>query len=265
MMNNAKLQDIVAVGSGNVAEAIALACRDCPTLNLRQIVARNTERAKQIASMAQCDWCDDLGAAADADLYIISVSDRAIEQVTGALRRREGSVVVHTAGSIGQDVLGRERCGVLYPFQTFTKGRRIDFSSVPLFVDGCDEQTLTQIEQVANALSQRVWRATSECRRDIHLTGVLACNFVNALYAMAADHLTERQGLPFDVLRPLIEETARKAIESTHPSMVQTGPAVRGDKEVSARHQQMLADDERKQQIYKLLTEQIWETSKKTL
>ena len=264
-MDNNTPEHIVIVGSGNVAEAIALAIHDCPTLTLRQIVARNSERAQHIATLAECDWCDDLGRAADADLYIISVSDRAVEQVAQQLRRSEGSIVVHTAGSIAVEALGNDRCGVLYPFQTFTKGRRIDFSAIPLFVEGSDEATTELIEQVARTLSSRVWRATSECRRDIHLTGVLACNFVNSLYAMAADHLMERQELPFDVLRPLIEETARKAIDSEHPATVQTGPAVRGDKEVSARHQQMLSDCERKQQIYKLLSEQIWETSKKTL
>ena len=264
-MENNTIKNIVIAGSGNVAEAIALAVHDCPTLTLRQIVARNSERAQHIALLAECDWCDDLGRAADADLYIISVSDRAVEQVAQQLRRSEGSIVVHTAGSIEVEALGNKKSGVLYPFQTFTKGRRVDFSAIPLFVEGSDEATTELIEQVARTLSSRVWRATSECRRDIHLTGVLACNFVNSLYAMAADHLMERQGLPFDVLRPLIEETARKAIDSEHPATVQTGPAVRGDKEVSARHQQMLSDCERKQQIYKLLTEQIWETSKKTL
>ena len=264
-MENNTIKNIVIAGSGNVAEAIALAVHDCPTLSLRQIVARNSERAQHIASLAECDWCSDLSQAADADLYIISVSDRAVEQVAQQLRRSEGSIVVHTAGSIDAEALGSEKCGVLYPFQTFTKGRRVDFSAIPLFVEGSDEATTEQIEQVARTLSSRVWRASSECRRDIHLTGVLACNFVNSLYAMAADHLAERQGLPFDVLRPLIEETARKAIDAEHPAIVQTGPAVRGDKEVSARHQQMLSESERKQQIYKLLTEQIWETSKKTL
>ena len=92
---------------------------------------------------------------------------------------------------------------------------------------------------------------------------VLACNFVNALYAMAADRLSEREGLPFDILRPLIEQTARKAVEADHPREVQTGPAVRGDKVVTDRHCAMLSGDSRQEEIYKLLTEYIWETSKK--
>jgi predicted short-subunit dehydrogenase-like oxidoreductase (DUF2520 family) len=90
----------------------------------------------------------------------------------------------------------------------------------------------------------------------------LACNFVNALYAMAADRLSEHADLPFDVLRPLIEETACKAIEATHPRCVQTGPAVRGDFSVAERHTAMLQSELQKD-IYKLLTQYIWQTSKK--
>jgi predicted short-subunit dehydrogenase-like oxidoreductase (DUF2520 family) len=116
--------------------------------------------------------------------------------------------------------------------------------------------------EVAKALSRRVYRLGYERRREIHLTGVLACNFVNALYAMAADRLGEHASLPFDVLRPLIEETARKAIDAEHPRRVQTGPAVRGDFSVAERHEAMLGEG-REQEIYKLLTQQIWQTSKK--
>jgi predicted short-subunit dehydrogenase-like oxidoreductase (DUF2520 family) len=150
----------------------------------------------------------------------------------------------------------------LYPFQTFTAGRRVDFSAVPLFIEGSDEEVTQAIEHVANALSHRVYRASSKRRREIHLTGVFACNFVNALYSMATDLLSEREGLPFDVLRPLIEETAAKAVEAQHPRDVQTGPAVRGDKAVAERHTAMLTD-ENQQELYKLLTEYIWQTSRK--
>ena len=45
---------VVVVGSGNVAEAFALAVADCWGVELRQVVARNAERAAQIAAMAGC-------------------------------------------------------------------------------------------------------------------------------------------------------------------------------------------------------------------
>ena len=262
-MSTKPIRSISVVGSGNVAETIALAIAECEELQLAQIVARNGERGQQLAAMTGAEWCRDAGEAAEADLYIICVSDRAVGDVAATLPTYDSAVVVHTAGSIEMDVLGEGRRGVFYPFQTFTAGRRVDFSQVPLFVEGCDEPTTQALERVAHTLSRRVYRATSQRRREIHLTGVLACNFVNALYAMAADRLHEREGLPFDILRPLIEQTARKAVEADHPRQVQTGPAVRGDKGVTARHCEMLAADSRQEEIYKLLTEYIWETSKK--
>lgn len=257
------IKTISVVGSGNVAEAIALAVAECKELQLKQIVARNPVRGRALAEMTGAEWTADVEQAAEADLYIISVSDRAVGEVASRLPMRTDAIVVHTAGSVEMDVLGERARGVFYPFQTFTAGRRVDFQQVPLFVEGCDEPTTVELERVAHLLSHRVYRATSQRRREIHLTGVLACNFVNALYAMAADRLSEREGLPFDILRPLIEQTARKAVEADHPREVQTGPAVRGDKAVTARHCEMLAGDSREEEIYKLLTEYIWETSKK--
>ena len=257
------IKTISVVGSGNVAEAIALAVAECKELQLKQIVARNPVRGRAIAEMTGAEWTADVEQAAEADLYIISVSDRAVGEVASRLPMRDDTIVVHTAGSVEMDVLGERARGVFYPFQTFTAGRRVDFQQVPLFVEGCDEPTTVELERVAHLLSHRVYRATSQRRREIHLTGVLACNFVNALYAMAADRLSEREGLPFDILRPLIEQTARKAVEADHPREVQTGPAIRGDKVVTDRHCAMLSGDSRQEEIYKLLTEYIWETSKK--
>lgn len=262
-MSTKDIYSVVVVGSGNVAESVAVAVAECEDMVLRQIVARNEERGRAIAALTNSEWCAEECRATDADLYLICVSDRAVGEVAARLGRRDGAIVAHTAGSVAMDALGEQMRGVFYPFQTFTAGRRVDFSQVPIFVEGCEEEVTERLEHFAARLSRRVYRADSARRREIHLTGVLACNFVNALYAMAADRLAEREGLPFDILRPLIEQTAIKAIESEHPRRVQTGPAVRGDKQVEARHLAMLEGDERGKEIYKLLTEYIWETSKK--
>lgn len=260
------ITDIVIVGSGNVAEALAVAVAAADGLHLRGVAARNETRAAAIASMAGGVWHGAIGDAPAADLYLVAVSDRAVSDAAAALPRAEGAVVAHTAGSVAVDALrgaGWESCGVVYPFQTFTAGRRIDFSRVPLFVEGADEGITQRLEAFASRLSHAVYRASSERRRTIHLTGVLACNFVNALYSMAADELAVREGLPPTVLHPLIEETARKAVSLGHPREGQTGPAVRGDMTVAERHEAMLADEPLQRDIYRLLTEYIWETSRK--
>ena len=258
----------VIAGSGNVAEAIALAVAEADGAEAVQIVARNAARAAAIAEKARCAWCDDFSRAADADIYVIAVSDRAVGKVAAALRRSEGAVTVHTAGSVEADVLRRggaahEAYGVLYPFQTFTAGRRVDFAEVPLFIEGSDADTERRIERFARLLGRRVEHASSQRRRAIHLAGVLGCNFVNALYCMAAEWLDSSEGLPFEVLQPLIAETARKAADAADPRRVQTGPAVRGDSAVTERHMRMLGATPRQREIYRLLSEYIWETSRK--
>ena len=128
------IKAISVVGSGNVAEAIALAIAESDELQLKQVVARNEQRGPQLSAMTGAEWCADVEQAADADLYIICVSDRAVGEVASRLPLRDDAIVVHTAGSVEMDVLGARARGVFYPFQTFTAGRRVDFQQVPLFV-----------------------------------------------------------------------------------------------------------------------------------
>ncbi len=254
----------VVVGSGNVAEAFARTLAECRGVDLVQIVARNQERGRSIAESVGTEWCGDAREAAEADIYIIAVSDRAVAEVARSLATSEDAIVVHTAGSVGIEALeGREgRRGIIYPLQSFSSGRRIALQSVPLFIEADADNARERIEELSAKLSSRVEYATSERRRVIHLAGVFVNNFVNHLYASGAD-IVSRVELDFDVLKPLIEETARKALESGDPRTVQTGPAIRGDRAVCERHVEMLSDDELKQQIYKYITESIWETSKK--
>ena len=256
-MNN-KTISVVVVGSGNVAEAIAVACSEAWGVELLAVVARNRERGEAVAALANCDFVAEFDAAPEADFHIIAVSDRAVGEVAEALPRYEDTIVVHTAGSVRMETLGRERCGVLYPFQTFTSSRRVDFSHVPLFVEGASEIIAQEIDLLAANLSSNCYRADAERRREIHLTGVLACNFVNALYRMAADRLQSEEGLSFEVLKPLIVETALKAAEAEHPRQVQTGPAVRGDKATAERHIKMLEQSPTEQEVYRLLNDYIF-------
>ena len=104
--------------------------------------------------------------------------------------------------------------------------------------------------------------ADSERRRTIHLAGVFVNNFTNHLYALGREIVAE-EGLDFEVLRPLIAETAAKALDSGNPAAVQTGPARRGDREVIERHLAILGKESTKGKIYNEITSSIWETSKR--
>ncbi len=247
------MRRVVIIGSGGVAESLALSISQCSELRLVQIFGRNRQRVKELSNRCRVTVCNTI---AQGDIYIIAVSDRAVAQVAESINPPQDSVVMHTSGSIDINAISHPRRGVLYPLQTFTAGRTVDISNVPFFVEGDGEVTA-----VAKILSSTVVEMDSQGRRELHLCAVFACNFVNSMYANAFD-IAQRSNIPFEWLKPLIGETCAKALAVDDPHTAQTGPAARGDKAVQQRHLEML-NDEKLEKIYKILSLQIWETSKK--
>ncbi len=257
-----RIERVVIIGSGNLAEALAQAIA-ASGARLVQIFARNAERGRAIAAMCGTEWCGDPERLAVADIYIVAVSDRAVGEVTECLPIPEGAVVAHTAGSVGMDVLAERYCrAVFYPMQTFTAGRRVDFREIPIFLEIGDKGLEPMLEEFARRLSDRVIWSDSEQRRRIHLAAVFVCNFVNHLYAVG-DSIATSAGLDFGVLKSLVRETAAKALDVEHPAEVQTGPAARGDSATMERHAEMLGGDELLKEIYSTISQSIWETSRK--
>ncbi len=194
-----------------------------------------------------------------ADVYIISVKDNALQEVIRQTTKgREEQLFVHTAGSMPMDVFKgyTSRYGVLYPMQTFSKERQVNFSEVPLFLEASDAVTLATLRVLADSVCQHVYELSSEERKYLHLAAVFACNFANHCYALSAEALTHVH-LPFDVMLPLIDETARK-VHELHPLDAQTGPAVRYDENV-IRMQSALIEDPLMREIYERMSQSIHE------
>ena len=191
------------------------------------------------------------GLPLEADAFIVAVKDSALEEVVRrATKGREQQLFLHTAGSMPMSLFegNTSRYGVFYPMQTFSKERLVDFAEIPIFIEGADPA----IRPLAESISRRVYELTTEARKYLHLSAVFACNFVNHCYALSAE-LLEQHGLPFDVMLPLIDETARK-VHELHPHDAQTGPAVRYDENVIRMQSALLADNPELQQIYELLS-----------
>ena len=251
---------VVVIGSGNVAESLARAIAEADGLELVQLFARNEERGRKVAELAHTVWSG--SELAEADLYLISVSDNAVADVAKSLQLPEGAVVAHTAGCCTLDTLApHTHRAVFYPFQTFTAGRKVDFKRGFIFLEGATDYALMVVEKVAHALTKNVLPADTARRAVIHLSGVFACNFANAMYANAAEILA-KAGLPFDIVAPVIEETAKKAVEVLNPAKTQTGPARRGDTQTLDRHRAMLGDKSRTREIYDKISEDICERTK---
>lgn len=189
----------------------------------------------------------------DADVVIMAIKDAAIEQVASELASSK-ALVVHTSGSVAMDVIPSERRGVLYPMQTFSMERAVDFRNIPLFLEAGSEDDMTILSRLAASISNTQMPLNGEQRKTLHLAAVLCCNFVNHLFELSHDVLSE-QNIPFKILFPLIEETFAK-IHTLTPHEAQTGPALRWDENVMQWHMAMLHDP-RHREIYRLLSESI--------
>lgn len=240
---------IVSIGAGNVANHLipALFEKQYPIIS---VYSRTSEHASKLAGLVKSDFTDKFEQIPlDADIYIISLTDHAIETALGLLNGIDG-LVVHTAGSTGIDIFAGKikKFGVLYPVQTFSTGRKIDFSSVPLLIEASGEETLKVISDLAYELSSDVRQMNSEKRKWVHLGAVFACNFINYML-VCADEVISSENIDFSILIPLISETISKSIEGS-PAASQTGPAFRGNMEVLKKHERLLKDHPDIQNLY---------------
>ncbi len=250
------IRNIVMIGSGNLATQLAKAFHR-KGKNILQVVSRRREAAGLLAGLTGAKPVTDLQQLSrDADLYIIAVSDDAIPEIAKAVSLPD-RLVVHTSGSVDQEVLKQvsDRYGVFYPLQTFSKTRDIDFSDIPVCIEASDEQCFDQLAALAGEISDDVRKVNSMQRQAIHLAAVFASNFTNYMYRCAEDIL-KSENIPFDIIRPLIRETAKKAGQQS-PALTQTGPAVRNDRRIIEKHLQLLKNDPGKRELYAIISELI--------
>ncbi len=248
--------DIVIIGSGNVAAVLGRKFKAAGHTIL-QIYSRNAAAASELAY----EWDTEstnykITINKNADIYIIAVSDDAIDDVTADLKL-PGKIVVHTAASVPKEVLKNvtTHYGVFYPLQSLRKEMK-SLPDTPIFYDGSDELTKRKLESLAKSiLREKVTEAGDEVRLKLHIAAVVVSNFTNHLYALA-EAFCRKEGLDFKQLLPLIEETALR-IKDVSPHEAQTGPAARHDKETIQKHLELLKDHPQLKNIYLLLSESI--------
>jgi predicted short-subunit dehydrogenase-like oxidoreductase (DUF2520 family) len=92
----------------------------------------------------------------------------------------------------------------------------------------------------------------------LHIAAVFANNFTNQMFKLAND-ICKENNFSFDLLKPLINETAAK-IQSLDPAKAQTGPAKRNDQKIIEKHLSQLSGEQK--EIYKLISKSIIDTFK---
>ena len=252
------IKSVVIIGSGNMATQLSLALTG-KGIWVKQVYSRTLESAKELAIQVNADFTNDLSCVmSDADLYIISVKDSAIQEVLMKLSLDKNSLIVHTAGSISMEVLSSytNNYGVFYPLQTFSKSREADFSAIPICIEANHTSSLIKLQELAEKLSSSVQLVNSDQRKTLHLAAVFVNNFVNHLYVIGSEILQDKK-LDFNLLKPLILETALK-VETMHPMEAQTGPARRNDQAVISAQLKMLQKYPEYQKIYNFVTDSIY-------
>lgn len=248
--------NIVILGSGNVATLLGTSLSKAG-YNIIQVWSRNLEHAEALAKLLHAQFTDDIGQVVDsADLYILSISDDAIPSVVSKIKPING-IIVHTSGSTSIDIFRDKfsHYGVFYPFQTFSIGKDVDFKKVPILIEGSESTSLSALKSVALSISDKVQECSSDQRKILHIAAVFACNFTNYFYTIS-QKLLEENGLAFDLIRPLILETALK-VQEIMPGEAQTGPAARNDLSIINSHLEQLKNEPELSAIYRLLSDQI--------
>lgn len=241
----------VIIGSGNVAYHLAKAFTQ-NNIKVHQIFGRNEIELSKISNEFDIPYSNE--NLEEAELYIIAVSDSAVENIS-ELINNENALVAHTSGSLPKEILkGNYRKASFYPLQTFSKTKNLDYSKIPFFIEAEDQIDEKSLFELATIISDNVEVSTYEKRKYIHLTAVFACNFVNHLFARAKE-ISDSQDLDFNYFLPLINETVEK-IHHLDPKLAQTGPAARGDERVLKLHEELIKNEEQLN-IYKTLNESI--------
>jgi len=254
-MKTKKSLRVSIIGTGNIATHLARAIA-YSDFDLVHIVSRDILRAKALAQEVSAQGIDQLSLLeSNCDIVILAVKDEALK--AELLHQIPKDIIIcHSSGTVGINILNTHaRQGVFYPLQTFSKQKSVDFRSVPICLEANSKEVFNVLNTLAQTISTKVFAVNSEQRKALHIAAVFASNFTNLMYDIS-EKLCHEAGLDFDILRPLISETADK-VQEYLPHEVQTGPAVRNDSKTIESHLKALNKHPDYQKIYRLLTQEI--------
>ncbi len=247
---------ILIIGSGNVATVLARLIYQFPAHKLLGIVARNQSNGRMLASAVNTDFFElNDQPLPKADLTILTTSDEPLTKFEPHIFDST-NLLVHTAGAVSKDVLKKYSAnyGVLYPLQSLRK--EVDYiPEIPFLIDSNSVKNTNLLIEFCSSIKSASEETNDEKRLAMHTAAVVVSNFTNHLYALA-NTFCDNRGLNFNMLHPLIMETAAR-LNYASPSSLQTGPAIRKDIVTIKNHLTVLDNHPRLKEIYALLTQSI--------
>ena len=240
------------IGSGNVAFHLISVLKKASEIKLVQVCARDRKNIQNLIDTSQI--VSKVEELKTVDVCIIAVSDAAISKVSKSIPF-DNMIVAHTSGSIAMnDLSANNRRAVFYPLQTFSLHQKVEYSKIPICLESENSDDYEVIEKIASSISTVIYSINSKQRKALHVSAVFVNNFVNELYEVG-NEICRENNISFDILKPLIEETALK-VQTLTPREAQTGPAKRKDQQTILTHLDFLKDQNKKD-LYKLLTQSI--------
>lgn len=252
--------DFVIIGSGNVAWQMSKKLKK-EKQKILQIYSRKLSKAKKLAAIHKCEYTSSFKKIKNtADVYLIAVSDDAIETVIGKLAHLNNNknIFIHTSGSIPSTIFSGifDKHAVIWPPQSINQEIKIDFSKVPLCITA-ENKSLAAAKKIAKLLSKKIYILGDDQKKKLHLAAVFANNFSNHMAAVA-EKICVDNNLDFKILHPILKETFEKIIK-VGPANAQTGPASRKDQKTIKQHHVLLKEDLNLQKIYALISKDIME------
>jgi predicted short-subunit dehydrogenase-like oxidoreductase (DUF2520 family) len=249
------MTSVCLIGAGNVGQQFYQAFKKSQVAKVTQWYNRTKSSISSFQN--EVTITDDISRLTNADLYILAVSDDQISEISKTLPFSD-RLVVHTCGAVNiHDLDKKNRRGVFYPLQTFSKSKIMNFENVPLCIEALDKNDYILLKSVATSFHSPVYKISSEQRLTLHLSAVFINNFSNHLYRISHE-ISDAKQINFDLLKPLIQETANK-IQHMSPYLAQTGPGIRNDKKTIKKHLKLIEKPLHKD-LYELLTKSIKNT-----
>jgi len=243
---------IILLGAGNVGHHLSKAFNKSTEIDLVQWYSRDNSKVSY--NDIDIEIINDLSKIKSADIYIISISDSYVGEISKKLNVSE-KLVVHTSGSLDLSIIdSKNRRGVFYPLQTLSKNKEIELAKVPICIESENNKDLVLLETISKYIGCKTYKIDYNERKILHLAAIFSNNFVNHMFTIAKEILDDKN-LDFNILKPLINETVDK-IHKLDPENVQTGPAIRNNSEIILNHIKTLKKDDHKK-LYELMTKLI--------
>jgi predicted short-subunit dehydrogenase-like oxidoreductase (DUF2520 family) len=225
--NDGDLPVLALIGAGRVGSTLA---RACATAGVDARLAGREDAST---------------AAASAEMVLLCVPDRAIEEACETIAGAGPKFVGHTSGASGSNPLaavaarGAATFG-FHPLQTVADGTT-QLAGSACAISGSTPEALDLAESLARRLGMRPFEIRDEQRAAYHAAASIASNFLVALEESAAQ-LLERSDIADarELLAPLVLRSAANWAERGPDAL--TGPIARGDEATVRRHLDAIGD-----------------------